>query len=43
MSRTKQGIDTVVAVGGDGKLSLVVNGILRKKKYSPCEAHFKPS
>jgi lipid kinase YegS len=38
----EQGADTLVAVGGDGMLSLVVNGILQKGGNAPCEAGLIP-
>lgn len=37
-----QGIDTVVAVGGDGMLNLVVNGILRKSPGASCSVGLIP-
>ncbi|MGD8293306.1 MAG: YegS/Rv2252/BmrU family lipid kinase [Desulfobacterales bacterium] len=38
----EQGVDTVVAVGGDGMLNLVVNGILREKSDVPCSVGLIP-
>ena len=38
----EQGVDTVVAVGGDGMLNLVVNGILRKTSDPPCAIGLTP-
>ncbi|MGD9302175.1 MAG: YegS/Rv2252/BmrU family lipid kinase [Desulfobacterales bacterium] len=37
-----QGSNTVVAVGGDGMLSLVVTGILQKRSKAPCEIGLIP-
>ena len=38
----EQGVDTVVAVGGDGMLGLVVNGILREACAAPCAVGLIP-
>ena len=38
----EQGVDTVVAVGGDGMLNLVANGILRKTSDPPCAVGLIP-
>jgi diacylglycerol kinase (ATP) len=38
----EQGVDTVVAVGGDGMLNLVVNGILRMTSDAPCAVGLIP-
>jgi lipid kinase YegS len=35
-------VDTVLAVGGDGMLNLVVNGILREKNDAPCAVGLIP-
>ena len=35
-------VDTMLAVGGDGMLNLVVNGILREKNDAPCAVGLIP-